>query len=220
MDSRQRKCCSRLSLPRPSPFPHWAYSPPPNSTTAAPEFSHLPTASQTKLQDYLMAAAGARARGLQAHTNAKHSCAFRLWQDFLDTIGFDSQTDPFLDLLRQPQRLHLIGAFAHAVRQAKFNPNQDTLLAASTVQDTISSLSAAFTENDQPNPILNPQGKTHQLLQLQLNAYKHTDSPIKHHQALPLELILQLYYEQSTPVDCCFGQLIILAFFFAILQIP
>lgn len=160
-----------------------------------------------------MAAERTRATGLQANSQEKHSRAFLRWQTFLSSIGIHG--DPFLDDLLPHQRTRVVGAFAHAVRSAEFSPNRNTPLAASTVRDTISALSAAFTAHDRDDPVLNTQGKTHRILQLQFAAYRNNDPATKHQRALTLDFILQVYQEQSTPVDCCFGPLLLLAFFFA-----
>jgi hypothetical protein len=112
---------------------------------------------------------------------------------------------------------------AHAVRTAKYSQNRDHPLAASTVRDTVSALSVAFAENDRDNPVLNSQGKTHRILQLQFTSYHNDDPAAKSQRALTLDFILKVFMEQRTPVDCCFGPLLILAFFFAlraIVRIP
>ena len=157
----------------------------------------------------------ARSQGLQANTTAKLNLVFRIWTEFLASIGFCDVTDPFLANLSPEQRIRLIGAFAHAVRQAEFSTHRDTPLASATVRDTIASLSATFVENDRPDPATNIHGKTHRILRLQFSAYRHTDPAVKHQRALTIEFILKLYFQHATPVDTCMGPLIILAFFFA-----
>jgi len=161
-----------------------------------------------------VAAEGARARGLQIDSKKKHSRAFTRWTVFLQSIGVAG--DPFLDGFLPTQRTRLVGAFAHAVRTAEYSGNRDHPLAASTVRDTVSALSAAFAENDRDDPVLNSQGKTHRVLQLQFNSYRNDDPSPKCQRALTLDFIIRIFLDQGTPVDCCFGPLLIMAFFFAL----
>jgi hypothetical protein len=160
-----------------------------------------------------MAAEGARSRGLQADSKAKHTRAFARWLTFLDSIGITN--DAFLTAFLPHQRTRIVGAFAHSVRTAEYSGHRTHPLAASTVRDTISALSAAFTEHDRDDPVLNTQGKTHRILHLQFAAYKQDDPPQKIQRALTLDFITQVFAEQHTPADRCFGPLLILAFFFA-----
>jgi len=162
-----------------------------------------------------MDAERARSQGLQTNTKAKYTRIFRIWKEFLGSIGFCAATDPFLVHLSPEHRTRLIGAFAHAIRQAEFSAHRDTPLASATVRDTIASLSATFVEHDRPDPTINIHGKTHRILRLQLSAYRHTDPAVKHQRALTIDFILKLYFHQATPVDVCLGPLAILAFFFA-----
>jgi hypothetical protein len=161
-----------------------------------------------------VAAEGARARGLQIDSKKKHSRAFIRWTAFIQSIGIAN--DPFLDNFLPSQRTRLVGAFAHAVRTAEYSRNRNHPLAASTVRDTISALSAAFAENDRDDPVLNSQGKTHRILQLQFTSYRNDDPAPKSQRALTLDFIIRVFLEQGTPVDCCFGPLLVLAFFFAL----
>jgi hypothetical protein len=162
-----------------------------------------------------VAAAGDRTKALQTNSQTKHSRAFRIWGEFLLSLGLEPDRDPYLDTFEPPQRVRIIGAFAHAVRNADFNRNRTTPLASTTVRDTLSALSAAFTSADRPDPLLTVHGKTHRLLHLQIQAYRRDDPNITHQRALPLDFILAMFHAQGNPVDRCLGPLLILAFFFA-----
>jgi hypothetical protein len=160
-----------------------------------------------------VAAERARSKGLQADSQAKHTRSFSRWLTFLTSIGITN--DAFLTAFLPHQRTRIVGAFAHSVRTAEYSGHRTQPLAASTVRDTIAALSAAFTEHDRDDPVLNTQGKTHRILHLQFAAYRQDDPPQKVQRALTLDFITEVFAEQHTPADRCFGPLLILAFFFA-----
>ena len=92
---------------------------------------------------------GASERG----THKKQAQLWRRWEEYLQSIGL--KDDVYLEQFSQEQWHTLIGAFAVAVREARFLRKSHGQLAANTVRGTIQYLSASFREHGYPNPTLN-----------------------------------------------------------------
>ena len=110
----------------------------------------------------LAAAEAAREGAVTGATHADQTRAFRRWRDWCDQIGLID--DYFLDNFTKGQRIRLVGAFAMAMRDARFSgPAHDTL-AERTVRSTVSYVASTFRENDRPNPTKDEDGELGRLL--------------------------------------------------------
>ena len=101
-----------------------------------------------------VAAQIARKGAVERGTHEKQARSWRRWEEYLQSIGLKDNLEQF----SQEQRHTLIGAFAVAVREARFSRKSHGQLAVNTVGGTIQYLSASFQENGYPNPTLDEDG--------------------------------------------------------------
>ena len=76
-------------------------------------------------------------------------------------------------------------------------------------------MATTFWDFHQPNPRLDTGGKTARLLQLQYSGYRILDPPEKHQKAAPTILIQEVTKNSSTHRAIAIGELVVMAFFFA-----
>jgi hypothetical protein len=75
------------------------------------------------------------------------------------------EDDFYLKNFTQEECHILIGAFAMAVKDARFSRSPHEWLVVNTVRDTVQYVCATFQENGHPNPTLNKDGRSTFMLQ-------------------------------------------------------
>ena len=103
--------------------------------SASLKFQDCTTTQRDYFLDCLAGADAARQEAVATATAEKHALAWSRWTEFLQLIG--TGDDVFLDKVSPRDRTVILGAFAHAVRQASFSGPKFSRLAASTVRDTV-----------------------------------------------------------------------------------
>ena len=161
----------------------------------------------------LAAAEAAREGAVTRTTHEDQARAFRRWRDWCDQIGLIE--DYFLDNFTKGQRIRLMGAFAMAMRNARFSgPAHDTL-AEGTIRGTISYVASTFRENDRPNPTKDEDGELGRLLSRQYRAYRNEDpNPVRQKCILP-RVFKELQKNKLSETKRAIGELAGSAFFFA-----
>ena len=116
--------------------------------SASLKFQDCTTAQRDYFLDCLAGADAARQEAVTTATAEKHALAWSRWTEFLQLIG--TGDDVFLDKASPRDRTVILGAFAHAVRQASFSGPKFSRLAASTVRDAVSHACSSFFLPAQP----------------------------------------------------------------------
>ena len=152
-----------------------------------------------------------RQGAVQGGTHENQARAWRRWREYCKSIGLD---DIYLDGLDRLQRIHIIGAFAVAVREGRFSGDYGTL-AEGTVRSTVSYVVSTFRENGRCNPTKDDDLELGFLLHRLYRAFKNADPKIDHQKAVPLSVISELWKRQLTATEQALAQLTIGAYFFA-----
>ncbi len=92
----------------------------------------------------------ARKRAVEQGTHEKQDQAWHQWKEYILSIGI--KNDLFLKNFSREHRHIIIGAFAMAVREARFSRETHEGLAAGTVKDTVQYVCATYRENGYQNP--------------------------------------------------------------------
>jgi hypothetical protein len=106
-----------------------------------------------------VAAQVARERAVQRGTHEKQDRAWRQWKEYLGSIRI--KNNDFLNNFSREQRHSLIGAFALAVREARFLRSTHDPLVASTVNGTIQCLCSTFRETFTQTQLLTKTASLH-----------------------------------------------------------
>jgi hypothetical protein len=109
----------------------------------------------------------------------------------------------------------MLGAFAAAMREARFSGPSYEVLAETTVRNAVSYVAATFRDNDRGNPTLDEDGELARLLSRQYRAYRNTDPPVKQQKAIPVCVLKELSKMDATEVQRATAELAIGGFFFA-----
>lgn len=131
--------------------------------------------------DWIAGARAAQAEGVTRQTHDKYARSWRNWLDFQERCGI---SNPYLDELKLPEKVQLLGAFMHASRVGTFNPRSERI-SGTTARKAISHISATIVSSGRPDPSKNTSGKTDLKILRQAKAYKDKDPPTKHQKALP-----------------------------------
>jgi len=123
--------------------------------------------------------------------------------------------DLFLENFSRDHRHIIIGAFAVAVREARFSRASHERLAAGTVKDTVQYVCATFRENVYPNPSNDDDGLPAFILQREFRLFKNTDPEEKHQKAIPISVISELIHRDGTDLEQATGELATIGIFFA-----
>ena len=97
-----------------------------------------------------------RERAVERGTHEKQDRAWRRWNEYIRSIGI--KEDLFLENFTREHKHIIIGAFAMAVREARFSRASHERLAAGTVKDTVQYVCVTFRENGYPNPSIDDDG--------------------------------------------------------------
>jgi hypothetical protein len=144
----------------------------------------LSVAERNNLVADCIAAAIAPEQAVERGTHKKQTQAWKRWQEYTKSIGI--RDDNYLEFFSQEDRHVLIGAFAMALRDARFSKPPHERLAAGTVQDSIQYVCMTFRENGHPNPTFDKDGKLAFILQQEFRPFKSSDPKEKHQKAIPL----------------------------------
>ena len=183
--------------------------------SASLKFQDCTTTQRDYFLDCLAGADAARQEAVTTATAEKHALAWsRWWTEFLQLIG--TGDDVFLDKVSPRDRTVILGAFAHAVRQASFSGPKFSRLAASTVRDTVSHVcSSSFRHNQRRDPGKDDIGQPSFLLQRQFRGHSQSDPAERPEKAITCRLLREIASVRETEEDRAVGQLAVGAFFFA-----
>jgi len=93
----------------------------------------------------MLAAEMQRDEGVTKNTKDKECRVHKRWIAYTDAIGF--ARDVWLSSLSPEHRVHVIGAFAAALRRREFSQSDPKCLVASTVQEAVAKLGEIFRAN-------------------------------------------------------------------------
>ena len=154
----------------------------------------------------LAAAEVAREGAVTGKTHEDQARAWGRWEKWCDSVGLID--DVFLDDIdNKGQRIRLVGAFAMAMREARFSgPAYDSLV-ESTIRNTISFVASSFRENDRPNPTKDEDGELARLLSHLFRAFRNKDPAPEQQKALPIIVLRELVKLQLTESQRAISQL-------------
>jgi hypothetical protein len=117
----------------------------------------------------LSASESATKAGVEPATHSKQALARSRFQQYLESIEIIS--DPYLDSFSSFQKIKILGAFAHALRDGRFYKNNITPKADS-IRATIDCVAQTYRMADRPNPRLDHNRKPSFVLLRQIKSYK------------------------------------------------
>jgi hypothetical protein len=161
----------------------------------------------------LSAAEAATKNAVESGTSSKQALAWNRFQKYLQSISIKS--DPYLDNFSRFQRIKIHGAFAHAIRDGRFNSRKTAQVKSDSCRASIDCVAQAFRMANRPDPRLDTDGKPSFLLSRQFRGYKKLDPPEKRQVALTGSIIKELKKIAFTPLEKAMFQLFTGAFFFA-----
>jgi hypothetical protein len=135
--------------------------------------------------------------------------------DTMVIVAFFFQSDDYLDNFSKIQRIKILGAFAQAIREGRFNFRKSTKFKSDSCRTSVNCVAQAFRLANRPDPRLDEDGKPSLILQRQYRGYKKLDPPAKQQVALTGSIIKELNKMAFTPLDRAMCQLFTGAFFFA-----
>ncbi len=171
-------------------------------------------AQRNNLVSDCVAAPIAHERAVERGTHEKQTRPWERWKKYAKSIGI--KDDFYLKKITQEEYHVLIGAFAMAVRDARFLRSSHEKLVANTVQDTAQYVCVTFHENGHPNPTLDKDRKPAFMLQQEFRSFKNTDPEEQHQQAIPISVISKIAKQDSTNLKQATAQLATVVIFFAI----
>jgi hypothetical protein len=128
--------------------------------------------------------------------------------------------DEFLEAFLPRTRTRLLGAFASAIRSARFSGPTYTQLASGTVSDTVNHVAAAFVDAGFNDPRhTEVRGPSSRFLQRQYKCYKNLDANIKQQKAITASILSNMIAHANLPfatsAEKAVSELAVGAFFFA-----
>jgi hypothetical protein len=154
----------------------------------------------------------AQAAGVEACTHSKCDLAWRRWLEYLNAASLLS--DPFLDVFQPEDRIHLLCAFMHAVREGRFSRGPDPNK-ASTAREAVDYVAQKFKAAFRPDPRTDLTGSISILIKRQTKGYQNLDPSVQHEKALPCSFYRHLLQAAITQFDVGVAHLCIGALFFA-----
>ena len=112
---------------------------------------------------------------------------FNNWVKFLSACELDD--DIFLDEYSCHDRITLLGAYAHSVREKAYSESSKgyARLVASSSHAAITGVCTTFVSTGRPSPSLDEAGKTSFLLHQQFRGYSNNDPSPKPQKTIPLK---------------------------------
>jgi hypothetical protein len=111
----------------------------------------------------LLAAESATRNAVEPGTSSKQALAWSRYETYLTSISITS--DPYLDNFSKIQRIKILGAFAHAIREGRFSPKRSNNIKSKSCRATIGCVAHAFRLANRPDPRLDEDGKSSFILQ-------------------------------------------------------
>jgi hypothetical protein len=213
----------RFSVPRSSSF--CSCTNPPAciflSRPGAAGLQHLSAPARLALTTRDLAAQLAQVDAVTIATTKKQTSHWRNYIAFLHDIELDA--NPFLSDLELWAQHRVIGAFAAAYRNGRFNPKHDPsagpAVGAKSIRAALDAVAATFRANGHPSPIHDPVTfRLAFILQRQLKGYTNTDPGEKPQKAITPRILRELITIRHTTLDEAVSQLTIGAFFFTIIR--
>jgi hypothetical protein len=161
----------------------------------------------------LHAAESATKGAVESGTNSKQTLAWTRFQQYIKHNKI--LEDPFLDKFDRYQQIKIISAFAHAIREGRFNNRRNSTLKSESCQATIDCMAQTFCLANRPDPRLDEDGKPSLFLHRQLRGCKKSDKPEKQQVALTGSIIKELHKMAFTQLDKAMCLLFKGSFFFA-----
>jgi hypothetical protein len=179
-----------------------------------PEFGHLSLTARRLLLDDLTSAITASDKGVEQGTHQKQHLTWMRWSKWLETVElFD---DAYLEAFQPQTRARLLGAFAAAIRSARFSSAAYCQLAAGTVSDTVNHVAAAtFVDSGLADPRKHGDGASSRFLQRQYKCYQNLDTDVKQQKAITASILVNVFDHAHTSGEKAAAELAISAFFFA-----
>jgi hypothetical protein len=183
------------------------------TVTGSPEFGHLSLAARHLLLGDLTSAVTASDQGVEQGTHQKQHLAWTRWTKWLDTVElFD---DAYLEAFQPRTRTRLLGAFAAAIRSARFSSAAYCQLAAGTVSDTVNHVVSAFVDSGFADPRKHGDGASSRFLQRQYKCYRNLDADVKQQKAITASILVNMFDHAQTAGEKAAAELSVGAFFFA-----
>jgi hypothetical protein len=106
----------------------------------------MSAAARSVLLGDLSSAVSAAHKGVEEGTHQKHTLAWSRWSQWLRTVELfnDEFLEAFLETFLPQAWTRLLGAFASAIRFARFSGPTHTQLASGSVYDTVNHVAASF----------------------------------------------------------------------------
>jgi len=161
----------------------------------------------------LIAAAVASEGAVTGGTHESQARSWRRFKEYLDSVGLSH--DYFLDSFTRPQQHKIMCAFAMAMRQARFSGPAYDQLAEGTIRGTISNVCSTFRDSGRLNPTKDDDGQLSFLLSRLFRAFRNEDPNEVQQKAVPPCVILAIARLNRSPTQLAVGQLVRVAFFFA-----
>ena len=161
----------------------------------------------------IAAAEATREGAVTRATHEDQARAWSRWIKYADSIGLVE--DYFLDNFTRGQRIKLMGAFAMAMRQARFSGPAYDALAEGTIRNSISYVVSSFRDNDRPNPTKDEDGELGRLLSRLFRGFRQEDPNPIQQKALPVIVLKEIAKLVTTETQQAISQLSIASFFFA-----
>jgi hypothetical protein len=148
-----------------------------HTRTGATKLLHLSAAGRHILLADLTSLVPVSHQGVEEGTHQKYYLAWSRWTMWLQSIKlFD---DEYLAAFEPRNRTRLLGAFASAVRAARFSGPAYCQLAAGIVSGSVNHVAASFVEAGFPDPRLSEAGAPSRFLQRQYKSYRNLDKNLK-----------------------------------------
>ena len=155
----------------------------------------------------------ARQAATSGSTKDKQARSRDRWLKFLQRIEYNHH--PQMAELQPWQRLSLLSAFAHCLREALFSSSSYDTLASGTVRDSVDHVASSIRDSAGFDPRLDCNGNYSRLLLQQFRGYKASDPPTHQQKAIPPIIIRELHKSRRHPEDVAAAQLVTGAWFFA-----
>jgi hypothetical protein len=123
--------------------------------------------------------------------------------------------DAYLEAIQPRTRTRLLGAFAAAIRYARFSGTAYCQLAAGTVSDTVNHVASTFVDAGFADPRKHGDGASSRFLQRQYKCYRNLDADVKQQKVITASILVNMFDHAQTAGGKAAAELAIGTFFFA-----
>ena len=134
-------------------------------------------------------------------------------KEYLESNGIKDNN--YLKNFTREQQHSIIGAFALAVKEARFLRATHGQLAAGTIGGTMQYVSVTFQEHGYPNPALDKDRQIAFIQQQESRSFKNLDPTEKYQAAISISIIYKINKLSSSELEQAIAQLVNFAIFFA-----